>query len=82
MRAPGEAPGLMALEIAMDEMAEKLGLIRSSSASCNDTQVDPENPEPTVLLTSLCRVPAHGRRTLRLERAEAQRRARSATATG
>ena len=25
MRAPGEAPGLMALEIAMDEMAEKLG---------------------------------------------------------
>jgi xanthine dehydrogenase YagR molybdenum-binding subunit len=26
MRAPGEAPGLMALEIAMDEMAEKLGL--------------------------------------------------------
>ena len=26
MRAPGEAPGMMALEIAMDEMAEKLGL--------------------------------------------------------
>ena len=26
MRAPGEAPGLMALEIAMDEMAEKLGI--------------------------------------------------------
>lgn len=26
MRAPGEAPGLMALEMAMDEMAEKLGL--------------------------------------------------------
>ena len=26
MRAPGEAPGLMALEIAMDEMAEKLGM--------------------------------------------------------
>ena len=25
MRAPGEAPGMMALEIAMDEMAEKLG---------------------------------------------------------
>ena len=24
MRAPGEAPGMMALEIAMDEMAEKL----------------------------------------------------------
>jgi xanthine dehydrogenase YagR molybdenum-binding subunit len=26
MRAPGEAPGMMALEIAMDEMAEKLGV--------------------------------------------------------
>jgi xanthine dehydrogenase YagR molybdenum-binding subunit len=26
MRAPGEAPGMAALEIAMDEMAEKLGL--------------------------------------------------------
>src|SRR3954447_12899104 len=26
MRAPGEAPGLAALEIAMDEMAEKLGM--------------------------------------------------------
>ncbi|RXY90102.1 xanthine dehydrogenase, partial [Salmonella sp. 3DZ2-4SM] len=26
MRAPGEAPGHMALEVAMDEMAEKLGL--------------------------------------------------------
>ena len=26
MRAPGEAPGLMALEIAMDELAEKLGM--------------------------------------------------------
>ena len=25
MRAPGEAPGLMVLEVAMDEMAEKLG---------------------------------------------------------
>ena len=26
MRAPGEAPGMMALEIAMDEMAERLGI--------------------------------------------------------
>ena len=25
MRAPGEAPGMMALEVAIDEMAEKLG---------------------------------------------------------
>jgi xanthine dehydrogenase YagR molybdenum-binding subunit len=44
MRAPGEAPGMMALEIAMDEMAEKLGLDPIEFRSVNDTQVDPENP--------------------------------------
>ena len=45
MRAPGEAPGLMALEIAMDEMAEKLGLDPIEFRILNDTQVDPEKPE-------------------------------------
>ncbi|CAN5248975.1 xanthine dehydrogenase family protein molybdopterin-binding subunit [soil metagenome] len=45
MRAPGEAPGLMALEIAMDEMAEKLGLDPVAFRILNDTQVDPEKPE-------------------------------------
>ncbi len=45
MRAPGEAPGLMALEIAMDEMAEKLGLDPIDFRILNDTQVDPEKPE-------------------------------------
>ncbi|THV22298.1 aldehyde oxidoreductase molybdenum-binding subunit PaoC [Peteryoungia ipomoeae] len=45
MRAPGEAPGLMALEIAMDEMAEKLGMDPIDFRVANDTQVDPENPE-------------------------------------
>ncbi|WP_457282564.1 aldehyde oxidoreductase molybdenum-binding subunit PaoC [Polaromonas sp. P5_D5] len=44
MRAPGEAPGLMALEIAMDEMAEKLGLDPVEFRVLNDTQVDPEKP--------------------------------------
>ena len=44
MRAPGEAPGMMALEIAMDEMAEKLGLDPVTFRVLNDTQVDPENP--------------------------------------
>lgn len=44
MRAPGEAPGLMALEIAMDEMAEKLALDPIEFRILNDTQVDPENP--------------------------------------
>lgn len=44
MRAPGEAPGLMALEIAMDEMAERLGLDPIEFRKRNDTQVDPEHP--------------------------------------
>ena len=44
MRAPGEAPGMMALEIAMDEMAEKLGLDPVEFRIRNDTQVDPEQP--------------------------------------
>ncbi|KAA9383764.1 aldehyde oxidoreductase molybdenum-binding subunit PaoC [Neorhizobium galegae] len=45
MRAPGEAPGLMALEIAIDEMAEKLGMDPILFRIVNDTQVDPEHPE-------------------------------------
>jgi xanthine dehydrogenase YagR molybdenum-binding subunit len=45
MRAPGEASGLMALEIAMDEMAEKLGMDPIAFRIANDTQVDPEKPE-------------------------------------
>ena len=45
MRAPGEAPGMMALEIAMDEMAEKLGMDPVRFRAINDTQVDPEKPE-------------------------------------
>jgi xanthine dehydrogenase YagR molybdenum-binding subunit len=45
MRAPGEAPGMMALEIAMDEMAEKLGLDPIDFRIRNDTQVDPTAPE-------------------------------------
>ena len=44
MRAPGEAPGMMALEVAMDELAEKLGLDPVQLRILNDTQVDPRNP--------------------------------------
>lgn len=44
MRAPGEAPGMMALEIAMDEMAERLGMDPVEFRIRNDTQVDPANP--------------------------------------
>ncbi|SIR20883.1 aldehyde oxidoreductase molybdenum-binding subunit PaoC [Bosea sp. TND4EK4] len=45
MRAPGEAPGLMVLEMAMDEMAEKLGMDPIAFRLLNDTQVDPEKPK-------------------------------------
>lgn len=44
MRAPGEAPGLMALEIAIDEMAQKLGMDPVAFRILNDTQEDPEKP--------------------------------------
>lgn len=44
MRAPGEAPGLMALEMAIDEMAERLGMDPVQFRVVNDTQVDPEKP--------------------------------------
>jgi xanthine dehydrogenase YagR molybdenum-binding subunit len=44
MRAPGEAPGMAALEIAMDEMAEKLGMDPIDLRIRNDTQVVPDYP--------------------------------------
>jgi xanthine dehydrogenase YagR molybdenum-binding subunit len=44
MRAPGEAPGLMALEIAMDELAEKLNMDPVMLRIINDTSTDPEKP--------------------------------------
>jgi xanthine dehydrogenase YagR molybdenum-binding subunit len=45
MRAPGEASGMMALEIAIDELAEKLAMDPIALRIKNDTQVDPEHPE-------------------------------------
>ena len=44
MRAPGEAPGMMVLEIAMDEMAEKLGLDPVEFRVMNDVQAVPDSP--------------------------------------
>lgn len=46
MRAPGDASGSMALEIAMDEMAEKLRLDPVEFRILNDTAVVPDNPPP------------------------------------
>ena len=45
MRAPGEATGLMALEIAIDEMAALLAMDPIAFRIRNDTQFDPENPK-------------------------------------
>ncbi|RYY05456.1 MAG: xanthine dehydrogenase family protein molybdopterin-binding subunit, partial [Alphaproteobacteria bacterium] len=44
MRAPGEASGMMALEVAMDELAEKLGMDPVELRIINDTQVVPSDP--------------------------------------
>jgi xanthine dehydrogenase YagR molybdenum-binding subunit len=45
MRAPGDAPGSWAVEVAIDEIAEKLRLDPVDFRILNDTQVDPEHPE-------------------------------------
>ena len=44
MRAPGDAPGSMAVEIAVDEMAEKLRIDPIEFRIINDAQVPPESP--------------------------------------
>jgi xanthine dehydrogenase YagR molybdenum-binding subunit len=47
MRAPGEATGHMALEIAMDELAEQLAMDPLALRILNDTQVVPDqSPSP------------------------------------
>lgn len=42
MRAPGEAVGMLALEVAMDELAEQCGLDPVELRIRNDVQYDPE----------------------------------------
>jgi len=42
MRAPGEAPGMLALEVAIDELAERLKLDPIELRIRNDVQFDPE----------------------------------------
>jgi xanthine dehydrogenase YagR molybdenum-binding subunit len=46
MRAPGEAVGMMALEGAMDELAEKLDMDPIELRRINDPAVDPEKDVP------------------------------------
>src|SRR5213075_2344411 len=57
MRAPGEATGMMALEIAVDEMAEKLGMDPIEFRILNDTQVVPDNPAPPPSTDPQTKVP-------------------------
>ncbi|WP_435301110.1 xanthine dehydrogenase family protein molybdopterin-binding subunit [Aureimonas altamirensis] len=46
MRAPGEAVGMLALENAMDEMAEKLGLDPIDFRKRNEPEMDPQDGLP------------------------------------
>jgi xanthine dehydrogenase YagR molybdenum-binding subunit len=57
MRAPNEAPGLAALEVAMDEMAEKLGMDPVAFRIANDTQFVPDNPEKPTSSDPQAKVP-------------------------
>jgi len=46
MRAPGEAPGMLSLECAMDELAEKLGMDPIALRLRNEPDLDPETGKP------------------------------------
>ncbi len=72
MRAPGEAPGLMALEIAMDEMAEKLRMDPIAFRLKNDTQVDPKDPKRRFSQRELVRCLTEGAQQFGWSRRNAQ----------
>lgn len=46
MRAPGEAPGMYALESAMDELASTLGMDPVELRLLNDTPTEPDSAKP------------------------------------
>jgi xanthine dehydrogenase YagR molybdenum-binding subunit len=46
MRAPGEASGTLSLEVAMDELAEKLGMDPVELRILNEPPTDPETGKP------------------------------------
>ncbi|MES3151729.1 aldehyde oxidoreductase molybdenum-binding subunit PaoC [Sphingomonas faeni] len=72
MRAPGEAPGLMALEVAMDEMAEKLRMDPIAFRVKNDTQVDPKDPKRRFSQRQLVRCLTEGAQQFGWSRRNAQ----------
>lgn len=70
MRAPGEAPGMMALEIAFDEMAEKLGN-RSHRVPCPQRHPGRSGKaRPEILPTTAQRMLAKRCRALWVEQAQ------------
>jgi xanthine dehydrogenase YagR molybdenum-binding subunit len=46
MRAPGECPGMFGPEVALDELADKLGLDPVELRIRNEPEVNPENGQP------------------------------------
>ncbi len=72
MRAPGDAIGLLALECAMDELAESLGArSRGASAAKRYRDRSPKTAYP-LRLASSCRGVASGRRSLWLGQTRCQ----------
>ena len=65
MRAPGECPGMYALESAMDELAIACGIDPIELRIRNEPETDPETGA-AVQLAQPDRVPARGRATVRL----------------
>ena len=72
MRAPGEAVGLLALEGAMDELAEKLDMDPVELRIRNDIQPRSRTRARTpVFIAQACRVPEDGRRTFGWDKRQA-----------
>ena len=82
MRAPGEAVGMLAIECAMDELAEKLSAwTRSSCAALNNATEDPTKHVP---YSTRAMVPClrKGAELFGWDRGGTRRRALCGTATG
>ena len=81
VRAPGEAVGTFAVECAMDELAEQLGIDPIELRRRNEPETDPTERQ-AVLHAADARLLRRGRRAVRLGRARCRRRGRCATANG
>ena len=82
MRAPGEAPGLMALEIAMDEMAEKLGIDPVEFRILQRHAGRSREAGPAVLAAPAGRMPARSARSASAGPSATRSPARCATGAG